>query len=202
MLFPAVCLSLIILTDSYKISNPHFISHIEQLGAVWTVPYNEELLSSLGVPGYSEHPYNMLKFGTWRSDLESSSTGTAAFCWQHLATYITNSTLRHTLTGKSDPTSYELRTAIKSIYASHGIKLFISAGDGYKADSDQPQRDGIDINDTALSLAHDTIDYLYDGVDINWLEPQYFNGNGDGENWLITFTSLLHYTLLHETTNY
>eukprot|EP01084_Bolivina_argentea_P029989 55636_1 len=203
MLFPAVCLSLIILTDSYKISNPHFISHIEQLGAVWTVPYNEELLSSLGVPGYSNHPYNVLKFGAWNSGSEESVCASAAYAWEYLSAWIIDPALRMNLTGSLHPTSNELRTAIKGIYDSHNITLFISAGNSYLYTIfDYPQRDRRVATDVATSLSQYAVNYSYDGVDINWQEPLYFNHNGDGEIWLTNFTAVLYNTLSNEPTKY
>eukprot|EP01084_Bolivina_argentea_P256109 431073_1 len=88
---------------------PYFVSYVGQIGPGKSYSYNAILLSNLGVPGYSNHHYNVLNFAFWIVGSNATARGTAIECWQDLATYITDTTLRETLTGKINPSSAELR---------------------------------------------------------------------------------------------
>ncbi len=118
------------------------------------------------MPGYSNHHYNVLNFAFWIVGSNATARGTAIECWQDLATYITDTTLRETLTGKINPSSAELRQAIKDIYIANGIKIFVAAFGA----NDHPQSAGRNAVTVGTNLANCAIQYLYDGVDIDWEE--------------------------------
>merc|ERR1711933_419554 len=108
-----------------------FVSYIGQAGPTWGNPANnEEFLKVIGVPGYGgSRGYNYLNFAFWISTSTNGGAAVngAAFEWQNILNRITSTSLRETLTGKTHPTADELRAGIKALYASEGIKIFISA---------------------------------------------------------------------------
>eukprot|EP01084_Bolivina_argentea_P135789 239222_1 len=179
---------------------PYFVSYVGQIGPGWGYSYNAILLSNLGVPGYSNHPYNVLNFAFW---ISSSNAGvcaiaTATDCWENIATYITDTTLRETLTGKTNPSSVELRQAIKDIYIANGIKILVATFGA----TDHPQTAGRNAVTVGTNLGNYAIQYLYDGVDIDWEEGYLFNSAGDGEIWLQTLTNTLYNVLNPITKDY
>ena len=79
------------------------------------------------MPGYSTHSYNVLNFAFWVSTSSNGGAAAngAAYDWQTITQRITSSSLKQTLTGKSNPTADELRSGIKALYVSAGIQIFI-----------------------------------------------------------------------------
>eukprot|EP01084_Bolivina_argentea_P135787 239218_1 len=146
----------LILSFTITFSYPYFVSYVGQIGPGWGYSYNTVLLSNLGVPGYSNHPYNVLNFAFWISSSNAGATATATDCWQNLATYITDTTLRETLTGKTNPTSTELRQAIKNIYIANNIQIFVSAFGA----NDHPESAGRNPTTVGTNLANYAIQYL------------------------------------------
>lgn len=66
------------------------------------------------------------------------------------------------------------------------MKLLVSAF----GSTQSPTSAGYDPTQTAINLATFANNNLFDGVDIDWEDTPAFN-NGVGENWLITFTTVL-----------
>merc|ERR1719481_1547335 len=71
----------------------------------------------------------------------------AAYDWQNILSRITDSTLRTTLTGSSNPTAAELRAGIKAIYTANDIDICISAFGG----ANHPMGDGANAVTTGQS---------------------------------------------------
>ncbi|KAF8346881.1 glycoside hydrolase family 18 protein [Amanita rubescens] len=80
------------------------------------------------------------------------------------------------------------KSSIKSQYAAAGITLMATAF----GDTDTPTTSGVDPVSTANTFAAWVINNQLDGIDIDYEDFQAFNaGNGNAENWLITFTRQL-----------
>merc|ERR1712190_498019 len=120
----------------------------------------------------------------------------AAYDWQNILNRITSTTLRQTLTGKASPSADELRAAIKTLYASEGIKIFISAFGA----ADHPMGNGADAVTTGNALAAYADTFQYDGVDVDWEEAFFgkFAAGAGGEQWLCTLTNTLRNALPSE----
>lgn len=169
-----------------------FVAYVGQAGKGWGEPANnEEFLKAIGVPGYGSKGYNIINLSFW---VTSSNNGGAAvnggaFEWQNILNRITSSTLRHTLTGTTNPSASQLRAGIKALYKNAGYKLFISA---FGAE-DLPMAGGYDAKEIGKELAAYAERYQYDGVDIDWEEGinGKFDENGGGEVWLCDLTEAL-----------
>merc|ERR1719400_2993003 len=107
------------------------VSYIGQAGRGWGAPANnEEFLKVIGVPGYGgSKGYNIFLFAFWVSTSTNGGAAVngAAYEWQNILNRITSTTLR-----------IELPGAIKALYATEGIKIFISAFGG----ADHPMGNG------------------------------------------------------------
>ena len=172
------CLSI---NNNYK-----FVGYINGISGV----IDRDLLSSFGVPGYSDHGYNVLILSFW---LDSIKTGSFTVeRWMNIQNYL-NDNIKYELTNKINPTGREIRLSIKNIYKQHGILLLISAFGA----TDHPIRDGVPswnfvdkhANDTAILLAKFTKDYNFDGIDVDWEESSTMTGHFSlAEDWLIKLT--------------
>jgi len=174
-----------------------FVSYIGQAGTGWGNPgSNSDFLKYIGVPGYGgDLGYNVLNFAFWVSDSSNGGAAVngAAYDWQNILSRITDSSLRITLTGSSNPTAAELRAGIKAIYAANDIDICISAFGG----ADHPMGNGANAVTTGQSLATYAKEYDYDCVDVDWEEAYYgyFDADQGGEEWLCSLTSTLNSNL-------
>jgi chitinase len=82
--------------------------------------------------------------------------------------------------------SVDIRRNIKKIFNDNGIKLMVSAF----GSTENPTSSGADATKTALKLADFVNNNNLDGVDIDWEDTAAFQ-SGIGEQWLITFTTVL-----------
>ncbi|KAF7794237.1 hypothetical protein EIP86_005369 [Pleurotus ostreatoroseus] len=80
------------------------------------------------------------------------------------------------------------RSSVKTQYADAGIKLIVSAF----GSSDVPTSTGADPIGTANTMAAWVKQYDLDGIDVDYEDFNAFDaGNGNAENWLISFTTQL-----------
>ncbi len=140
----------------------------------WSSP--QGIARSMGVPGYAPaHKYNYICLTFWTY---GGGPLDIAKMWNNPTTYIGKSTF--------GATDVEIRTNLKKIYNDNGIKLMVSAFGA----TEQPTSAGYDATDCAKKLADYVSKNDLDGVDIDWEDTAAFQ-RGTGEDWLITFTTVL-----------
>jgi len=131
----------------------------------------------LAVPGYAPpHLYNYVVLSFW---LYPSGPADAALLWANPSTYFGT-------TSSFGSTDSQIRTNLKSLYSSNGIKLMVSAF----GSTQTPTSSGFNPVTSATQLASFVTTYNLDGVDIDWEDTAAFQ-SGTGEAWLITFTTTL-----------
>jgi len=135
------------------------------------------LAASLAVPGYAPpHLYNYVVLSFW---LYPSGPADAALLWANPSTYFGTAS-------SFGSTDSQIRTNLKSLYSSNGIKLMVSAF----GSTQSPTSSGFNPIACATQLASYVSTYSLDGVDIDWEDTPAFQ-SGTGEAWLITFTTTL-----------
>jgi chitinase len=134
------------------------------------------VLAGMGVPGYNskEFPYNYIVLTFWIDQPVDMVK-----VWSDPVTYIGTTT-------EFGTTKAELQKNIKKRYNEAGIKLLISAFGG----TTHPTTFGNDPKSTAEDLADFVANNNLDGVDVDW-EDSAAMERGTGEEWLITFTTIL-----------
>jgi chitinase len=135
------------------------------------------IAKSMGVPGYAPpHVYNYVAITFWTYNAGPQDV---AIVWANPSNYFGTSSAF----GSTDA---QIRTNIKSIYNSNGIKLLVSAF----GSTETPTTSNYDPVVVATSLASYVTTYGLDGVDVDWEDTAAFQA-GTGEAWLITFTTTL-----------
>jgi hypothetical protein len=135
------------------------------------------LAKSLGIPGYApNHIYNYICLSVWTSSYGPVST---ALLWHNPIGYFGTAS-------QFGSTNSQIRTSIKQIYASKGIKLML----GVFGQVELPSTANFNPVSCAQKLAAYANSYNYDGVDINW-NDRYSFMVGRGESWLANFTLTL-----------
>jgi len=157
-----------------------FVSYIDSLTGWW----DTSILEAWGVPGYSaSYSYNVLIFAFW---LSSNTPTDALDPWVSPTSYFATSTMQ-TITGMSNPSDDDFRTALRNLYNANGITILVSAFGGTDFPTSQ-------YNPVTLGqeLSQFVTDYQFNGCDIDWEDSAYFNsGTGEGEQWLISLTTTL-----------
>lgn len=135
--------------------------------------------TALGVPGFTAgNVYNYVAHTFWtypNTPLSASSI------WSNLLDHFRNDT-------RYGSTLADAQKTMKSYFTNAGVKLLVSAFGA----TQQPTSLGFNATDCGLQIAKFVIDNSYDGVDIDWEDTKTFSsGDGLGENWLITLTTVL-----------
>lgn len=129
----------------------------------------------MGVPGYAPpHKYNYICLTFW----SSKGPLDVALAWNQSLTYFGASVF--------GSTSSQIRASIKQLYNNNGIKLMVSAFGATQA----PTTSGVNPTSCALNLADFVKNNNLDGVDIDWEDTYAFQVR-TGQQWLITFTTVL-----------
>jgi len=160
---------------------PFYVSYIGFPTCSGTVR-DAECLSALGVPGYSNHKYNVLNFAFYVASEDKLYD--ASSVWATPSSYFSQS-FKDQIAGKSGASDWDFRQGVKALYASKGIKIVLSLFGQF----DDPISAGIDATALSDKVANMVWQYNYDGVDIDFEITEYFDsGDGRGEEWLITLT--------------
>jgi hypothetical protein len=173
--FPGISASNIVVTSSVPpIDYPVRFTYIDKI-LDWSSP--QGIAKSIGVPGYAPpHKYNYVCFAFWTY---SYGPLDVAKVWNNPIAYFGASSI-------FGSTNADIRTNIKKIYNSNGIKIMVSAF----GSTENPTTAGANATLTALKLADFVNSNNLDGVDIDWEDSAAFQ-YGIGEQWLITFTTAL-----------
>lgn len=128
----------------------------------------------MGIPGYApNHIYNYICLSLWTY---SYGPYDAAMAWHNPIGYFGT-------TSAFGSTNAKIRSSIKQILSSKGIKLML----GIFGSVELPSTSSFDPVNCAQKLADYAVAYGYDGVDINWNDEFSFVA-GKGERWLSNFT--------------
>ena len=108
----ATLLTVLATTLSLTRSQPYFVAYVDYptCSGIGTGSADANCLAALGVPGYSNHKYNVINFAfyvTYNDQLYD-----AAKVWANPSIYFT-STFRDQISGKSGSTDAEFRAAVK-----------------------------------------------------------------------------------------
>ncbi|XP_031472548.1 uncharacterized protein LOC116244853 [Nymphaea colorata] len=170
---PSILASNIVVTSSVPpIDYPVRFGYINILND-WSSP--QGIAKSLGVPGYAApHKYNYICLTFWTIN---QGPVDAAYVWNNSKTYLSP------LFGNTDTA---IKANLKKIYNDNGIRLMVSAF----GSTETPTTSGYDPTFYAQRLADFVASNNLDGVDIDWEDTTAFQ-SGVGEQWLITFTTVL-----------
>lgn len=177
LVLPGISASNIFVTNSVPaISYPIRFAYIDKI-LDWGSP--QGIAKSIGLPGYAPaHKYNYVCFSFWTY---SYGPLDVALVWNQSSTYFGS------LFGSSDAS---IRNNIKKIYNDNGIKVMVSAFGA----TENPTSAGANATQCAQKLADFVNSNNLDGVDIDWEDTAAFQ-SGVGEQWLITFTTVLRNSL-------
>lgn len=131
-----------------KISYPIRFGYVNTIASWWPAA---SIAAGMGVPGYSEHPYNYIALAFW-------TTGGAvdiAKIWEKPTMY---------MGGESSfgSTDSQIRTALKKAYNDGGVKVMVSA---FGSTNDPTNQDPSQV---ATNLAKFVNDYDLDGCDVDY----------------------------------
>lgn len=158
-------------TNNVSINYPVRFTYINRISDWSTI---KGLAKSLAIPGYAPtNIYNYVCLGFWTY---SYGPVDSAILWHNPTSYF----------GKGSQfgsTDEQIRTSIKQIYSSKGIKLML----GVFGVTDLPSTFGFSPAACAQKVATYASSYSFDGVDINWNDMYSFI-LGKGESWLADFT--------------
>lgn len=164
--------------DKRKLSSSIRLTYICHLTS-WT---GTGVPNALGIPGFtnntSGNPYNYVAHTFW---LYPNNPADAALVWSDIVNRLGSGVSPY------GTTTAEIQTTLKKNFTDAGTKLLVSAFGATQT----PTTSGFSVTDCATQLANFVIANQYDGVDIDWEDTKAFNAAGDGENWLISFTTLL-----------
>ena len=130
----------------------------------------------LGLPENGQSAgYNTVILSFWISD---NNPADAVAVWANLPGYIPDN-----CGYGSDP--HDMQVQLLNDFHNAGINVLVSAFGA----TDYPT--GKDAGEVCTNLAQFVLNNNLDGVDLDYEDSAAFNGNGDGENWLITCTQTL-----------
>lgn len=149
-------------------------AYIDKVLAWWPP---DSIAAGMGVPSYAApHEYNYLILAFWSC---SSGNLDMVNVWGNPVYYFGD-------TSQFGATNDAIQKSLKTLYNNAGISIMVSAFGA----TEFPTTAGEDPTTCANSLADFVLKNNLDGVDIDW-EDNTAMDSGTGEQWLITFTTIL-----------